>query len=269
MSIRSSRQRLVTFALASMVALVVGVGACKDPNPTFVFDAASDGAKDGSRRWLRVRGIRAGAAPEEAAAQAATAGRGGGTGGTGGSAGGGRCLVIRYTGHTVFLAALSVCPARRAPSPPRLRRRRPPPPAPAEPGGHRRPPGAPPTGRGAPARLPRRGAADSGGGAHGRHRTGGAHRVAQTRAARGGGRQAGEGGAQADHRRQGLLDGPARQVVRAQDSRASCRPTGASSSTTTRSRPTTPSSFVVFVLPSRGRCSRSSTTDCCRSSPAR
>ena len=213
------------FALASMVAMVVGVGACKDPNPTFVFDAATDGAKDGAGDGSSQGGFGAGAAP----------GGGGGAGGErrrqAASGGGGRhgrdrwigrrrrCLVIRYTRHTVFLVALlALSGAARAQSAP-----------PAAPAPVRRPsPRLPPPRRAAPAGRaaapprrppPPRGAGDGGGGAPGRHRTGGAHRVAQTRAARGGGRQAGEGGAQADHRRQGLLDGAARQVVRAQDSR--------------------------------------------------
>src|SRR3954471_18935336 len=41
-----SRPKPVLLALATTFALGIVAGACKDPNPTFVFDASSDGAKD-------------------------------------------------------------------------------------------------------------------------------------------------------------------------------------------------------------------------------
>ena len=76
---------MVTFALASIIAVSGGVGACKDPNPTFVFDAASDAPKDA-----------AGDSADQGDSGAAGAGGAGGqasggagAGGTGGSAGGG------------------------------------------------------------------------------------------------------------------------------------------------------------------------------------
>jgi len=77
---------------ASMVALCVGTSACKDPNPTFVFDAATDGAKegggDGSGQTDGAAGTGGGGAG--AAGTTGTAGGGGaGTGGGGGGGGGG------------------------------------------------------------------------------------------------------------------------------------------------------------------------------------
>ena len=93
MSIRSSRKKMVTFARASMVALVVGVGACKDPNPTFIFDASSDGAKDGasdgSSHGDSGGGDSGGAAGGGGGGGNGGTGGGAGTGGTGGSAGAG------------------------------------------------------------------------------------------------------------------------------------------------------------------------------------
>ena len=87
MSIQSSRQKLVTFALAPLVALMVGVGACNDPKPKFTFDAATDGPKDAA-------GDGSSQADSGGGGSGGGAGAGGtggeaGTGGTGGSAGAG------------------------------------------------------------------------------------------------------------------------------------------------------------------------------------
>jgi hypothetical protein len=74
MSIPSSEVRkpkLAALGLAAFVALLSGVG-CKDPNPTFVFDSGTDGAKD--------------AISDGAGGGDASGGAGGG-GGTTGSAG--------------------------------------------------------------------------------------------------------------------------------------------------------------------------------------
>ena len=44
---RVPKSKLFTLVRASVIALCVGTGACKDPNPTFGFDAATDGGKEG------------------------------------------------------------------------------------------------------------------------------------------------------------------------------------------------------------------------------
>ena len=66
------KPRLVTFGFAAFVALCTGAGACKDPNPTFVFDSGTDGQKD---------------AVSDGTGGADASG-GGGTGGSGGTSGG-------------------------------------------------------------------------------------------------------------------------------------------------------------------------------------
>jgi hypothetical protein len=73
---------LVTFALASLVSLICGMGACKDPNPTFVFDAASDTPNDSAHD-------EAGQGGDAGGAGAGGAGGGGGGQAAGGAAGAG------------------------------------------------------------------------------------------------------------------------------------------------------------------------------------
>ena len=220
-----------------------------------------------------------GGAGGAAAAQAAAGGDGGGGARHGRDAGwiGGAAEVRRdslYKTHCLFgCSGLSGRGAR--PDPPRPRRRRPrrAPAAPAPVAAPRRGPAGPAASsrRGCPDDRcrRRRGPGDGGRGTARRHRTDGAHRAAQARAAGGGGRQAGQGGAQADRRRQGLLDRPAGQVVRAQDSRPGAGRRALLLRQRRRCRRTTPSWSVGFARRSTGRCSRSSTSDCCPSSPAR
>ena len=71
----TSGPRPVILALATTLALGLVSGACKDPNPTFVFDASSDGAKD--------------AVTDGTGSVDASAGTGGAGGGAGGGGGGG------------------------------------------------------------------------------------------------------------------------------------------------------------------------------------
>src|SRR5262245_8619052 len=66
--------RVVTFSLVGAVALAVATNGCKDPNPTFHFDAATDGPKD---------------AAGEGAGSADGSGGAGADGGGGASGGGG------------------------------------------------------------------------------------------------------------------------------------------------------------------------------------
>ncbi|SRR6266498_3727554 len=68
-----SRPNPVVLVLATTLALGGVAGACKDPNPTFVFDASSDGAKD---------------AVTDGAGSVDTSGAGGGGAGAGGAGGG-------------------------------------------------------------------------------------------------------------------------------------------------------------------------------------
>jgi hypothetical protein len=65
-----------TLALAGFISFTVGGGGCKDPNPTFVFDAASDALKEG-----------AGDANDGADAPGGAGGGSGQGGGDGGAAG--------------------------------------------------------------------------------------------------------------------------------------------------------------------------------------
>jgi len=72
--------KLVPVTLAFIAAVTCGAGACKDPNPTFSFDASSDGNREASGD---------GAGPTDASGQAGRGGAGGaaGSGGSGGAAG--------------------------------------------------------------------------------------------------------------------------------------------------------------------------------------
>lgn len=85
---RKPQPRLVKWALASIAALTVGASACKDPNPTFVFDAAVDAPKDTNADGAGP-GDASGRGGSGGGAGAAGAGGAGGSGGSGGGDGGG------------------------------------------------------------------------------------------------------------------------------------------------------------------------------------
>jgi hypothetical protein len=87
-----SRPKPVILALATTLALGVMAAACKDPNPTFMFDASSDGAKDavtdGTGGVDASGGGGAGGGGGVGAAGTAGGGNGGAAAGAGGQAGG-------------------------------------------------------------------------------------------------------------------------------------------------------------------------------------
>src|SRR5438046_10655227 len=86
-----SRPKPVLLALATTFALGIVAGACKDPNPTFVFDASSDGAKDAitdGTGSVDTSGAGGGGAGGGGAGGGAAGATGGGSGGAAGGAGG-------------------------------------------------------------------------------------------------------------------------------------------------------------------------------------
>src|SRR3954447_5944442 len=83
------RPKPVILALATTLALGVAAGACKDPNPTFVFDASSDGAKDAVTDGTGTADGAGGGGAGGGGGATGAAGSGGNGGGAAGVGGGG------------------------------------------------------------------------------------------------------------------------------------------------------------------------------------